>query len=183
MAQTAVEEAVQIQVRPITAEAFRPYGHVLERGQLIYPEAEEGRVAMELLRTRHRPNGRKTEQLAVHFTYNQTFIPVQGAMVLVVAPPPQDREADPSTYDFDFDQAAAFLVEPGQVAFIEKGVWHNVVALGAECTFINVTRKDPREEATEERHDGRIEQVSAKRPYVGFIDLKARYHRVLDLEL
>lgn len=101
---------------------------------MIYPEAEEGKVAMELLRTRRRPNGKQTEQLAVHFTYNQTFIPVQGSMVLIVAPPPTDREADPETHDFDFDQAAAFLVEPGQVALIEKGV-------------------------TAERHDGRMDQI------------------------
>jgi len=183
MAQTVTEETVKLKVKPLTAEAFRPYGQVLERGQLIYPEVEEGRVAMELLRTRHRPNDRQTTQLAVHFTYNQTFIPVQGSMILIVAPPPLDREADPNTYDFDFDQAAAFLVEPGQVAFIEKGVWHNVVSLGLECSFINVTRKDALEAATEERNDGRIDQISVQRPYVGYIDLVERYHRVLDLEL
>lgn len=183
MAQSVTEETVKLKVRPLSAEAFCPYGQVLERGQLLYPEVEEGRVAMELLRTRHRPDSRQTAQLAVHFTYNQTFIPVQGSMILIVAPPPMDREADPSTYDFNFDQAAAFLVEPGQVAFIDKGVWHNVVALGRECTFINVTRKDALEAATEERNDGRIDQISAKRPYVGYIDLAARYHRVLDLEL
>ena len=183
MVQAAAEETVQVKVQLLTPEAFRPYGKVLERGELIYPESEEGRVAMELLRTKHRPNGRRTEQLAVHFTYNQTFIPVQGSLVLIVAPPPTDREADPSTYDFDYDQTAAFLVEPGQVAFIEKGVWHNAVALGAECTFINVTRKNPREGATDENTDGRIERVSAKRSYVGFIDLKKRFNRVLELEL
>lgn len=183
MVQAALEETVKIKIQPLTAEAFRPYGQVLERGALIYPESEEGRVAMELLRTKHRPNGRRTEQLAVHFTYNQTFIPVQGSMVLVVAPPPHDREADPSTYDFDYDQTAAFVVEPGQVAFIDKGVWHNAVALGAECTFINVTRKNAREGATDENIDGRIERVSAKRPYVGYIDLKKRYNRVLEIEL
>lgn len=183
MAHATTEEAVKVRVRPLTAEAFRPYGQVLEHGQLIYPETEEGRVAMELLRTKHRPNSRRTEQLAIHFTYNQTFIPVQGAMVLIVAPPPQDREATPSTYDFDFDQAAAFVVEPGQVAFIDKGVWHNTVALGSECTFINVTRKNAREGVTEEGSEGRIDRVSAKRPYVGFIDLRKRYNRVLELEL
>ena len=62
-------------------------------------------------------------------------------------------------------------------------MWHNVVSLGLECTFINVTRKDALEAATEERNDGRIDQVSAKRPYVGYIDLAERYQRVLELEL
>jgi ureidoglycolate hydrolase len=183
MAQATAQATVHIKVQTLTSEGFRPYGQVLERGTMIYPEAEEGKVAMELLRTRRRPNGKQTAQLAVHFTYNQTFIPVQGSMVLIVAPPPTDREADPETYDFDFDQAAAFLVEPGQVAFIEKGVWHNVVSMGAECTFINVTRKNDEEGVTAERRDGRIDQISAVRPYVGYIDLKERYNRVLELEL
>jgi hypothetical protein len=55
--------------------------------------------------------------------------------------------------------------------------------MGAECTFINVTRKNAREKTTDENLDGRIERVSAKRPYVGFIDLKKRYNRFLELEL
>ena len=45
------------------------------------------------------------------------------------------------------------------------------------------TRKNPREGATDENLDGRIERVSAKRSYVGFIDLKKRFNRVLELEL
>jgi hypothetical protein len=36
---------------------------------------------------------------------------------------------------------------------------------------------------TAERRDGRIDQISAVRPYVGYIDLKERYNRVLELEL
>ena len=182
MAQVAEAEVVNVKVQPLSAEAFRPYGQVLERGNMIYPETEEGRVAMELLTTRHRIYGRRTEQLAIHFTYNQTFIPVQGAMVLIVAPAPVDRDADPNTYEFNFEQTGAFVVEPGQAAFIEKGVWHNVIALGAECTFINVTRKNDAEGVTAE-NDGRIEKVSAARSYVGYIDLVERYNRVLDLEL
>ena len=78
MVQAVVEETVKIKIQPLTAEAFQPYGKVLERGELIYPESEEGRVAMELLRTKHRPNGRRTEQLAVHFTYNRHLFPFRA---------------------------------------------------------------------------------------------------------
>jgi hypothetical protein len=53
--------------------------------------------------------------LAFHFSYNQTFIPVQGVMVLVVAPPPRNRDADPAVYEVDYERIAAFVVEPGSL--------------------------------------------------------------------
>ena len=52
---------------------------------------------------RRRPDANQIAQLAIHFSYNQTFIPVQGSMVLVVAPAPDRQSADPSTYAFDYD--------------------------------------------------------------------------------
>lgn len=156
---------------------------MLERGELIYPETEDGRVAMELLRVRRRPQNNHIEQLAIHFSYNQTFIPVQGAMILIVAPPPHKRDADPNTYEFDYAHAAAFVVEPGQVAFIDKGVWHSIVPIGVECTFVNVTRKNLREGATEEGNEARMARISAMRPYVEYVDLQERDNRVLELEL
>lgn len=180
-----MEETIKVKLQPLNAEAFRPYGQVLESKKLVYPETEEGRVAMELLRLKHRANARRTEQLAIHFSYNQTFIPVQGSMVLIVAPPPRNREAGPTGYELDYDKIAAFVVEPGQAAFIEKGTWHNALTLGAECTFINVTRKNPGEGTSqvEELGEGRVERVPASRPYVEFVDVKKRDNRVIELEL
>ena len=179
-----MEETMKVKVQPLNAEAFRPYGQVLQPKQLVYPEAEEGRVAMEMLHFKYRPNAKRLDQFAIHFSYNQTFIPMQGSMVLVVAPPPRNREAGPEGYELDYDKVAAFLVEPGQAAFIYKGTWHNAVALGAECTFINVTRKNPGEGTSQvEELEGRIERVPARRPYVEFVDFKKRDNRVIELEL
>ncbi|MBM3222853.1 MAG: hypothetical protein FJZ47_03485 [Candidatus Tectomicrobia bacterium] len=175
-------ETVHIKAMPLSADAFRPYGQVLERGELIYPDTDEGRVAMELLRVRRRPQNNQIEQLAIHFSYNQTFIPVQGAMILVVAPAPAERGADPNTYTFDYAQAAAFIVEPGQVAFIEKGVWHSLVPVSLECTFVNVTRKNLHEAATEEGNEARMARISAARPYVEYVDLQERDNRILELD-
>jgi ureidoglycolate hydrolase len=107
-----VEESVNSTVQPLSAEAFQPFGRILERGQLIYPEIEEGRVVMELLRIKHRPHGKFVSQLAIHFSYNQTFIPVQGSMVLIVTPAPRNHDADPASYEFDYERTAAFVVEP-----------------------------------------------------------------------
>jgi len=80
-------DRISVKMRPLSGEAFRPYGQVLERGGLVYPDTDDGRVAMELLQVRRRPDAHQIAQLAIHFSYNQTFIPVQGSMVLVVAPP------------------------------------------------------------------------------------------------
>lgn len=179
-----MEEAIKIKIRPLNAEAFRPYGQVLQPKQLIYPETEEGRVAMEMLQMHYRPQAKRMDQLAIHFSYNQTFIPVQGSLVLVVAPPPRNREAGPNGYELDYEKIAAFLIEPGQAAFIYKGTWHNALTLGNACTFINVTRKNPGEGTSPaDELEGRIERANAVRPYVEYVDLRKRDKRVLELEL
>src|SRR5215467_11057900 len=109
-------ETIKVKVQPLTAEAMRPYGQMLESKQPIFPQVEpgEGRVAMEVLHVKHRPNAKRMDQMAIHFSYNQTFIPVQGSMVLVVAPAPRNREAGQANYEFDYERVAAFVLEPGQ---------------------------------------------------------------------
>jgi len=178
-----MEEIVKINVQPLSAAALRPYGPLLERGALLYPETEEGRVAMALLRLKRRPQHNRLAQLALHCAYHQTCIPVHGSMVLLVAPPPQHRDAAPAPSELDYAHAAAFSVEPGQVACIAKGVWHSTVPIGSECPCINVTRKNAHEGATEEGNEVRMERLAAVRPYVGYVALQARENHVLELEL
>lgn len=179
-----MEDTLRVKIQPLTAELFRPYGEVLKPKHLIYPETEEGRVAMEMLAIKYRPNAKKMDQLAIHFSYNQTFIPVQGSLVLIVAPPPRNREAGPSGYELDYEKIAAFMVDPGQAAFIYKGTWHNAMTLGSECTFLNVTRKNQGEGTSpEDELQGKIERISTIRPYVEYIDLKKRDNRVIELEV
>lgn len=179
-----MEDTLRVKIQPLTAELFRPYGEVLKSKQLIYPETEEGRVAMEMLAIKYRSNAKKMDQLAIHFSYNQTFIPVQGSLVLIVAPPPRNREAGPSGYELDYEKIAAFMVDPGQAAFIYKGTWHNAITLGSECTFLNVTRKNQGEGTSpEDELQGKIERISTIRPYVEYVDLKKRDNRVIELEV
>ena len=180
-----MEQTLKVKIHPLTAEAFQPYGQVLQPKQLIYPESEEGRVAMEMLTVKYRSSAKKMDQFAIHFSYNQTFIPVQGSLVLIVAPPPRNRDAGQAKYELDYEKVAAFMVEPGQAAFIYKGTWHNALTLGSNCTFINVTRKNPGEGTSdgEGLEDGRIERIPAKRPYVEFVDVKKRDNRLIELEL
>jgi ureidoglycolate hydrolase len=77
---------------------------------------------------------------------------------------------------------AAFFVEPGQAAFIEKGTWHYAVALGAECEFINITRKNPGEVTSRIDDEMRMEEIPAMRPYVEVLDFRRRDKRVLELQ-
>src|SRR5256885_14063866 len=116
------DELVRIKVQPLTAEAFRPYGYMLEGKQPLFPEVEagEGRVAVELLKFKRPVNPRRISMMATHFSYNQTFIPVRGTMALIVAPVPRNRTAGHEKYEIDYERLAAFFVEPGQAAFIEK---------------------------------------------------------------
>lgn len=179
-----MEQSLKVKIQPLTAELFHPYGEVLKPKQLIYPETEEGKVAMEMLTVKYRASAKKMDQLAIHFSYNQTFIPVQGSLVLVVAPPPRNRDAGPSRYELDYEKIAAFMVEAGQAAFIYKGTWHNALTLGSECTFINVTRKNQGEGTSpEDELQGKIERISTIRPYVEYVDLKKRDSRVIELEV
>ena len=105
-------------------------------------------MAIELLTLKRPVNPRRLSQMAVHFSYNQTFIPVRGSMARIVAPAPRNRAEGHERFEVAYEKLAAFIIEPGQADIIDKGTWHNVVALGAECQFINVTRKNPGEGTT-----------------------------------
>ena len=134
-----METTTKVKVQPLSVEAFHPYGQVLESRHPLYPEVDGGQSSVVMLHLKQRP--KRLDMLAFHFSYNQTFIPLQGAMVLIVAPPPRNREADPAAYEVDYERLGAFVLEPGQAVLINKGTGHNVIPLGTECTAISVTKK------------------------------------------
>ncbi len=176
--------SIKVQIQPLTAPAFKPYGQMLAHEQPVFPHVDEGegRVAMEVKHLTPRPETRQMHQMASHFSYNQTYLPWQGSLVLVVAPAPRNREAGLAAFEFDYEKVAGFLIKPGQGAHIDKGVWHNSFMLGRYCVCINVTRKNPGEGTTEDE-GGRYEVTHAKRPYIDYVDITARDNRVIDLDL
>jgi ureidoglycolate hydrolase len=153
-------------------------------GQPVFPEVEpgEGRVAIEMKHPKPRPGTKQVDQMAIHFSYNQTYIPLVGSIVLVVAPTPRNLQAAEETYEVDYERVRAFTINPGQAVLIDKGVWHNSFMFGApECSYINVTRKNPGEGRSLDAA-GKVELVHARRAYVGFVDLPKRDNRVIELE-
>ena len=134
-----METTIKVKVQPLSAESFRPYGQVLESRHPLYPEVDGGQSSVVMLHLKQRVT--RMGMLAFHFSYNQTFIPVQGEMVLVVAPPPRNREAEPAAYEVDYERVAAFIVAPGQAVLIDRGTGHNVIPRGTECMSITVTKK------------------------------------------
>ena len=70
-------DMIPVKITPLNGEAFRPYGQVLERGALVYPETDEGRVAIEMLQVRRRPDAHQIAQLAIHFSYRLISIGFQ----------------------------------------------------------------------------------------------------------
>lgn len=183
-------EIIKVKLQPLTADAFRPYGYVVDSEHPAYPDVEEGRPAVVSVHLKHSPYTKRVGHLAIHFSYGQTFIPVRGSMVLIVAPPPRNREAGLEAYELDYERLAAFVMEPGDVANIDKGVWHGAKVLGTECKFVSATRVDFPKKGTgavaEPEGPFTIEQLrerQMRKSYIDFVDIQQRDNRIIELEL
>jgi ureidoglycolate hydrolase len=75
-----MEQVVSVKVQPLNAEAFRPYGSVLGLKKPGFPDVEDGKPVMLMVHVKRGANNRRLEQFAIHFSYNQTFIPLKGSM-------------------------------------------------------------------------------------------------------
>ena len=68
-------ETITVKMQPLTAEAFRPYGHIVDEKHPAYPDVEEGRPAVVAVHLKHDTSAKRVGQLAIHFSYGQTFTP------------------------------------------------------------------------------------------------------------
>jgi hypothetical protein len=102
--------------------------------------------------------------MATRFPYPQTFVLVRWTMALVVAPPPRNPDDGHQNYELDYDRLAAFFLEPGQAALIEKGTWHYAVPLGHECEFVNITLKNQGEGTSRLDAEMRLDKILLMRP-------------------
>jgi ureidoglycolate hydrolase len=162
---TAITPA-RVRLERLSEDAFSPFGDVLGPGRVLFPATDDGRIGLELIdlaAERFDPHDLRT--IALHFSYNQLFLVLQGRLALVVAPRPHETSGDPAACPLDYEELRAFELETGEGVMIDRGVWHQTVALGGPVRIFNVTRKDPGEPAS---------PLAGSRPYIEHVDLAGR---------
>lgn len=133
---------------PLTAEAFAPYGDVIEASgapdklinqglcgrhhDLARLEFADGRAGVSLFDARARSLPHVVDMVERHPMGSQAFIPVSGVPFLVVVA--EDDGGTPV-------RLKAFVTGPGQSINLHRGVWHGVLApLNAPGQFVVVDR-------------------------------------------
>ena len=137
----------RLQIEPMTAESFAPYGEVMEpkerpaTGRRFFPLdfRIRGRARVDVI---WQPfEGRRFRLLERHFAVTQAFVPLEGSpAVVAVAPPtdPEDRDAIPKP-----EEVRAFLIDPGKGYMYRTGTWHSLdryllAPPGASFVILNV---------------------------------------------
>lgn len=141
----------RITIRPLTAEAFHPFGDVIEaagapdrminhglcgrfhdRARLDFGE---GRAGLSIFDAKPRRLPYRLEMVERHPEGSQAFIPMAQATFLVIVAP--DESGRPGT-------PRAFLAAPGQGINLLRGTWHGVLTpLHAPGLFAVVDRIGP----------------------------------------
>ena len=138
-----------IRAIPLTAEAFAPYGEVLEAegtpDKIInqgncgrhHDRADvdfgpDGRAGISIFDARPRSLPYTLDLLERHPHGSQAFLPMhQNPWLVIVAPDAGDRPGDP----------VAFIAGPGQGINLRRGTWHGVLTpLHAPGLFAVVDR-------------------------------------------
>ena len=178
-------EIVKVKVRPLSREAMKPYGDILDEDHPILPIVDpgEGAVAFEI-NTLHR-NGNirdSLERMAIHGSYTQSFVILSGTIIMVFAPAPANMHGKHEELDFDWNNLGAFIMGPGDFCHIDRGVWHGAMVTSDSCRFINVTRKNPGEGTTIDEE--KLEDIAtAYRPYIEWVNVAQRDGKRIALEL
>ncbi|HXI15740.1 MAG TPA: ureidoglycolate lyase [Chloroflexota bacterium] len=135
-------EQITVKVQPLTAEAFAPYGRVVEsdREDLIM---ERGKFTARLMTVKRVPQ--MVDHVNMHTDHSQMFVPLAGDnLVVIVAPPEQTAET------FDSTSIAAFQTDGTQTFIFHPGTWH-IEPRAADkdsCQVINVQTDIFREHTT-----------------------------------
>src|SRR5258705_11169955 len=164
---------------------MKPYGDILDSDHPIFPQVDAGHgaIAMEINTLHRNSSVRQTlDQMAVHGTYTQSFVILKGSMIMVYATAAADVTCDIEEMEFDYDNVAAFVLVEGDIAHINRGVWHGAVVLNESCRFVNVTRKNAGEGTTNviEVDD---ENLEYSRKYIELVNIRRRDKRQIVLEL
>jgi ureidoglycolate lyase len=139
--------SVRLQVRDLTADAFRSYGRVIER-----PERERDAngpgwswwAETLLLEGDGRPWGvgyldlepavPRFDWAERHMRTLEAIVPIDGSCLVYVAPP--EHPEDPGRLP-PFDRFEVFRVPPGAGVVMDAGVWHGApLAIGGPARAI-----------------------------------------------
>lgn len=143
-----------IAARPLTADAFRPFGEVIEpdnaseirlinngtttRFHDVAPvdvATGGGHALLSIFRGKPFDMPFRVEMLERHPLGSQSFVPMEGRPYLVVVAP--DRDGQPG-------EPVAFLASGRQGVSYARGTWHHpLVALGERSDFLVVDRGGP----------------------------------------
>jgi ureidoglycolate lyase len=144
-------EARTILAEPLTAEAFEPWGDVIEARGASYPInggmcdrfhdrarmefLADGRAGISIGRSRPFPLPLEVRLVERHPLGSQAFVPMgEDPFLVVVAPDEDGRPGRPR----------AFLTRPGQGVNYLRDAWHGVLTpIGRSATFLIVDRIGP----------------------------------------
>lgn len=142
----------KLKPEPLTAEAFAPYGEVLEPAnatevrvinhgntqrfhQLASVEVGEGSGLLSIFRSHPLPRPILLKVMEVHPLGSQAFMPLSPRPYLVVVA---------GQGEFDPANLRVFLAAPGQGVNYHKGCWHHYsLALEETSDFLVVDRDGP----------------------------------------
>ncbi len=143
---------IALKPEPLTAEAFAPFGEVIEtQGAEHYPinegtserfhdlaeiDVEGGRALLNLFRGQPRDLPLAIRMMERHPLGSQAFVPLGAHSWMIVVAPAGDP---PGPADL-----RAFLAQPGQGVNYRRGVWHHpLIALEAVSDFLVIDRGGP----------------------------------------
>jgi ureidoglycolate lyase len=123
---------VTVRARPLTPEAFAPYGRVVEDGREALLMQEGQFTARRSTVKRVPPT---VDRINRHMDHSQMFVPLNGDRTVVVVAPP-----DVPFEGFDPSRIEAFVTDGTSTVIFHPGTWHiEPRALDKdECRLINV---------------------------------------------
>lgn len=163
-----------LKAKPLTAEAFKPYGQVLmgpsgaiERHEFAAfvdnRRGDKAKPNFTFMRSRLAQAPAAVKAMERHVFSNQIFVPMNGTSYLV-AVCPSTPSGDP-----DLGRIEAFVATGGQAVNIDADVWHAPnTPLGAPGEFVMLRFDDGSVADTELRHLDAAIKVDVSEVLPGF---------------
>jgi ureidoglycolate hydrolase len=107
-----------VQAEPLTADAFAPFGQVIDRGDMVMELRDGEEFALNVLSYDHRPL--VCDHLNRHHRATQALVALAGRPTLVVVAPPECDFADAD----DLRSIRAFVCDGTAGINIALATWH-----------------------------------------------------------